>query len=155
MIQNRLLTHQIEETKKEEENLENQIRRLEDINIDYIFNGLEIDWNLMYHGDDQDEGCDYKFDYDDSENDLIDLPSDIESLDESLEGLNCAFSLPKKSLTQNRVFSIENTAKKLTNLELEYRNQMISTFGMNGKQIKLNNPNLLQDGHLKFYDSKI
>lgn len=155
MIQNRLLTHQIEETKKEEENLERQIRRLEDINIDYMFNGLEIDWNLMYHGNDQEEGCDYKFDYDDSESDGLDLLSDLDSLNECLEdeGLISAFTLPKKSLMQERVYSIENTAMKLTSLELEQRYK--KTLGMQGQQIELTKPDLLAAGHLKFYDSKI
>jgi hypothetical protein len=119
-----------------------------------MFNSLEIDWNLMYHGNDQDDGCDYKFDYDDlaSEQDLL---SDIESLDESLERLISAFSLPKKSLMQERVYSIEKTATKLTSLELEQRHTNITTSGMRGKQIQLKKPDLLAAGHLKFYDSKI
>jgi hypothetical protein len=154
MIQNRLLTHQIEETKNEEENLEFQIKKLEDLNIDYMFNGLEIDWNLIYNGNGQDDDCDYKFDYDDSASDIL---TDIGSLDESLEDerLISAFSLPKKSLMQERVYSIEKTAMKLTSLELEQRNKNITISGMKGKPIELKKPDLLDAGHLKFYDSKI
>lgn len=153
MIQNRLLTHQIEETKKEEVNLENQIRKLEDINIDYMFNGLEIDWNLMYNGNDQDDGCDYKFDYNDSESDELDLFSDVESLED--EGLISAFLLPTKSIMHERVLNIEKTANNLNGLELEKRYKNIANSGINGKQIELKKPDLLEAGHLKFYDLNI
>jgi hypothetical protein len=157
MIHNRLLKHQIEESKKEAENLDIQIRKLEDINFDYIFNGLEIDWNLMYNGTDQDDGCDYKFDYDDSISVESYVFSDNDSLSEFSDNgrLISAFELPRKTLMNQRVYDVEDTAKKLTGLELQKRYNNIDHIGMKGKQLELKKPDLLAAGHLKFYDSKI
>jgi hypothetical protein len=56
---------------------------------------------------------------------------------------------------QERVYSIEKTAMMLTSLELEQRNKNITISGMKGKPIELKKLDLLDAGHLKFYDSKI
>ena len=157
MIQNRLLSHQLEESKKDFEILENQIRNLEDINLDFIFNGLEIDWNLMYSGNAIEDDSDYIFDYDQISNGSTVNLSDTETLDNWLDeqNLTTSFSLPPKSLMHEKIFNIEDTVRKLGGFELEQRFKFINQFGLKGKRIELKKPNLQNDGHLKFYDGKI
>jgi hypothetical protein len=168
MIKNRYLTHQVEDTKKESERLEQHIRRLEEINMDYITKGLELDWNMTYSLSDCEE--DYVFDFehdndfemiaesDQEEFNLSDL-SDLESLtdDEFLLDFETSVASPKHqdSLMHFSMSNIEETAMKVYERELSKRAKEAKKFGLKGQSIILERMNLIEAGPIKYYNSKV
>ena len=158
MIRNRLLTHQVEETRRDSQFLENQIRKLEEINMDHITQGIEVDWNLMYGIEEYSEGDDYVFDLNLNEEDEWSF-SDLESLEDDIEDdvvlWNAVKPQPQKSIFHNRIENVEDCLQKVIGLEASKRRKDAEANGVFGSLIPLKKPNLVTAGGIKYYDSKI
>jgi hypothetical protein len=140
------------------------IRQLEDVNIDYMTTSLDIDWNLQYSMDDELEATqDYVFDYpseiekdDDwilSEYALDD--DDLESLDSEGEPV-CERDYGqtrdyKNLVTKLRIADIDACANKIFELENKRKTIDAKVFGVSGESIKLEKVALKDAGALKFY----
>lgn len=161
MNRNRLLVHQIESTKQESEALENQIRRLEDINMDYITNSIEVDWNLMYGIEEYSDGDDYVFGLDSECDDLQQQdedewsPSDSEESDSANQLWDSIKPREQKYISRQPVDSIANLANQIIHLEIQKRITDPYMMSISGEEIQLKKANMVTAGPIKYYESQI
>ena len=161
MIRNRLLVHQIESTKEESEALETQIRKLEDINMDYITSSIEVDWNLMYGIEEYSDGDDYVFGLDDAEGaDYLNEEeewslSDQEESDSADQLWDSIKPREQKYISRQPVDSIAKLANQIMQLEVQKRVTDPNLVGVSGQEIQLTKANMLTAGPIKYYESQI
>jgi hypothetical protein len=161
MIRNRLLVHQIESTEKESEVLENQIRKLEDINMDFMTSCIDVDWNMMYGVEDYSDGDDYVFGLDEEDNDAQDGEVEewsLSDLDQSSPDDSLWESIrPKeqKYISREPVEDIATLARHVMQLELEKRVTNPHMIDVSGEEIQLTRANMVTAGPIKYYESQI
>ena len=137
MIKNRLLLYQVEETLKESERLDNVLRSLEEIHMDYITNAIELDWNFTYFEQDLDK--DYIIDDDLLEDDdqydqYEDDDEEYEEQEQEEEELDIiTIQNQGKPLNGKKIQNITNFYNQIIDLESKQK----TLFNIQGNKIEL------------------